>query len=289
MHIVIAGAGRVGAALAQKFAADGNDVVVIDHDEEALAALGRGIQRHHRVGRSIRRRTRSAAPEPPRRRVPGRHDSDNANLVAVEVVKATFGVDRSHRPSVRSGSRGRLHRARHRVRGRNHADRQCGVSGHRRRRVPAPSVLRDGQRRRDGRIRRQPGGGGPDGGPLRGQGSPRVAAVKRGREVFIPAPGSSSKKETSSWLRPAKGFEGGSTSSSRTTREGDHRRRRQARGGARQPPAREGAAVIVIEQNEERARRLSEMRRGAHPHRRRHRHAAIPEHRPPHRQTFSWR
>lgn len=95
MHIVIAGAGRVGTALAQKFAADGNDVVVIDNDDEALAALGRGFNGGTELGQAFDVGTLTRAGTERADVFLAVTSSDNANLVAVEVVKATFGVTRS--------------------------------------------------------------------------------------------------------------------------------------------------------------------------------------------------
>jgi trk system potassium uptake protein len=95
MHIVIAGAGRVGTALAQKFAADGNDVVVIDNDDEALAALGRGFNGGTELGQAFDVGTLTRAGTARADVFLAVTNSDNANLVAVEVVKATFGVTRS--------------------------------------------------------------------------------------------------------------------------------------------------------------------------------------------------
>lgn len=95
MHIVIAGAGRVGTALAQKFAADGHDVVVIDNDDEALAALGRGFNGGTELGQAFDVGTLTRAGTAQADVFLAVTNSDNANLVAVEVVKATFGVTRS--------------------------------------------------------------------------------------------------------------------------------------------------------------------------------------------------
>ncbi|MEX1004309.1 MAG: NAD-binding protein [Acidimicrobiia bacterium] len=95
MHIVIAGAGRVGTALAQKFAADGNDVVVIDNDEDALAALGRGFNGGTELGQAFDVGTLTRAGAARADVFLAVTSSDNANLVSVEVVKATFGVTRS--------------------------------------------------------------------------------------------------------------------------------------------------------------------------------------------------
>lgn len=92
MHIVIAGCGRVGSTLARWLSDDGHDVTVIDLDESALAQLGRsfnGATAHgpaydvdllRRVGLS------------PGDAFLAVTDSDNANLMAVEVARAVFGV-----------------------------------------------------------------------------------------------------------------------------------------------------------------------------------------------------
>ena len=95
MHIVIAGAGRVGTALAQKFSADGNDVVVIDNDEDALAALGRDFNGGTELGQAFDVGTLTRAGVARADVFLAVTNSDNANLVSVEVVKATFGVTRS--------------------------------------------------------------------------------------------------------------------------------------------------------------------------------------------------
>ncbi len=95
MHIVIAGAGRVGTALAQKFAADGHDVVLIDHNEEAINSLGRGFNGSTQLGEAFDVATLTRAGTDHADVFLAVTNSDNANLVAVEVVKATFGVARS--------------------------------------------------------------------------------------------------------------------------------------------------------------------------------------------------
>ncbi|MFP5331705.1 MAG: NAD-binding protein [Acidimicrobiia bacterium] len=95
MHIVIAGAGRVGTALAHKFAADGNDVVVIDNDQDALDALGRGFNGGRELGEAFDVDTLHRASTATADVFLAVTNSDNANLVAVEIVKAVFGVQRS--------------------------------------------------------------------------------------------------------------------------------------------------------------------------------------------------
>ncbi|MDX1449604.1 MAG: NAD-binding protein [Acidimicrobiia bacterium] len=95
MHVVIAGAGRVGAALAHKFAADGSDVVVIDHDQEALDLLGRGFNGGRELGEAFDVPTLTRAGTESADVFLAVTSNDNANLVAVEIVKAVFGVPRS--------------------------------------------------------------------------------------------------------------------------------------------------------------------------------------------------
>lgn len=95
MHIVIAGAGRVGTALAHKFAADGNDVVVVDNDQDALDSLGRGFNGGRELGEAFDVDTLHRAGTEAADVFLAVTNSDNANLVAVEIVKAVFGVERS--------------------------------------------------------------------------------------------------------------------------------------------------------------------------------------------------
>lgn len=95
MHIVIAGAGRVGSALAHKFAEDGSDVVVIDHDERALEALGRSFNGATELGEAFDVETLNRARTGEAEVFLAVTSSDNANLIAVEVVKASYGVPRS--------------------------------------------------------------------------------------------------------------------------------------------------------------------------------------------------
>lgn len=95
MHVVIAGSGRVGSTLALWLADDGHDVTVIDTDQAALDDLGK-----HFNGATIRGMAydvdalRQANLEPDDVFV-AVTDSDNANLMAVEVAKEVFGVHRA--------------------------------------------------------------------------------------------------------------------------------------------------------------------------------------------------
>jgi trk system potassium uptake protein TrkA len=95
MRIVIAGAGRVGGDLANALADAGHDVTVLDMSAEALDKLGstfdgtshRGIA--YDVGDLAEAGIRSADV------FVAVTDSDNANLMAVEVAKKVFDVPRS--------------------------------------------------------------------------------------------------------------------------------------------------------------------------------------------------
>lgn len=95
MHVVIAGAGRVGSELAQRFADRGDDVVVIDHDQRALEALGRSFNGSTELGEAFDVETLTRADTGSADVFLAVTSSDNANLIAVEIVKSAFGVARS--------------------------------------------------------------------------------------------------------------------------------------------------------------------------------------------------
>ncbi len=95
MHIVIAGCGRVGSTLAGWLADDGHDVSVIDHSLDALNSLGKAFN-----GATVQGLAYDV--DVLRRVGLGREDaflavtdSDNANLMAVEVAREVFGVERA--------------------------------------------------------------------------------------------------------------------------------------------------------------------------------------------------
>lgn len=95
MHIVIGGCGRVGSTLARWLSEDGHDVTVIDLDEDALGHLGRAFNGATALGPAydvdLLRRV-GLGPEDAFLAVT---DSDNANLMAVEVAREVFGVTRA--------------------------------------------------------------------------------------------------------------------------------------------------------------------------------------------------
>lgn len=95
MNIVIAGAGRVGSDLAHSLSDLAHDVTVVDIAEEALAALGSAFDGRTVVGPAYDVGTLERAGIEGADVFVAVTDDDNANLMAVEVAKAVFGVERS--------------------------------------------------------------------------------------------------------------------------------------------------------------------------------------------------
>jgi trk system potassium uptake protein len=95
MHVVIAGSGRVGSSLAKWLADDGYDVTVIDNKQAALDRLGKSFNGAKLLGVAydvdILRRAGLQSHDT----FVAVTDSDNANLMAVEVAKSVFGVERA--------------------------------------------------------------------------------------------------------------------------------------------------------------------------------------------------
>jgi trk system potassium uptake protein len=95
MHVVVAGSGRVGSALSRWLADDGHDVTVIDKNQAALDRLGKSFNGARLLGVAydvdILRRTGLDRNDT----FVAVTDSDNANLMAVEVAKSVFGVQRA--------------------------------------------------------------------------------------------------------------------------------------------------------------------------------------------------
>ena len=92
---MIAGTGRVGSTLATWLADDGHDVTVIDNQQGALDKLGKAFNGATLLGVAydvdVLRRANLQAEDT----FIAVTDSDNANLMAVEVAKAVFGVERA--------------------------------------------------------------------------------------------------------------------------------------------------------------------------------------------------
>lgn len=94
MYIIIAGCGRIGSMLAADLSNEGNDVVIIDHDQTNLDFLGSGFNGIRSVGvefdndvlieAGISRADVFFAMTP----------NDNVNLVAAQIASKVFGVKR---------------------------------------------------------------------------------------------------------------------------------------------------------------------------------------------------
>ncbi|CAN5874872.1 TrkA family potassium uptake protein [soil metagenome] len=92
MHIIVGGCGRVGAELAERLSDEGNDVVVIDAEEDAFNKVGTTFNGEALVGditdkgilvrAGVERADAMAAVTP----------SDNANLMAVQIAGKLFDV-----------------------------------------------------------------------------------------------------------------------------------------------------------------------------------------------------
>ena len=95
MHIVIAGCGRVGSTLAKWLSDDGHDVTVIDHIQGALDSLGKAFNGATLLGVAYDVDVLRGAGLEPEDVFVAVTDSDNANLMAVEVAREVFGVERS--------------------------------------------------------------------------------------------------------------------------------------------------------------------------------------------------
>lgn len=95
MHVIIGGCGRVGAQLAERLAAGGHDVVVIDRSLGSFDRVGETFNGELVTGdvtdkdallrAGIERADGFAAVT----------ELDNANLMAVEVARTIFGVERT--------------------------------------------------------------------------------------------------------------------------------------------------------------------------------------------------
>ncbi|MPZ51708.1 MAG: TrkA family potassium uptake protein [Acidimicrobiia bacterium] len=94
MHVVIAGAGRVGGSLAQALANEGHDVVVVDIRTTPLEDLGKSFNGLTVRGQAFDVRTLREATIEDADVFAAMTNYDNINLMAVEVAKAVFEVPR---------------------------------------------------------------------------------------------------------------------------------------------------------------------------------------------------
>lgn len=95
MHVVIAGCGRVGSQLAQWLADAGHDVAVIDRRRQALDTLGKSFNGAVVEGLAYDVDVLREAGIESTDVFVAVTDSDNANLMAVEVARHVFGVTRT--------------------------------------------------------------------------------------------------------------------------------------------------------------------------------------------------
>ena len=93
MKLVVIGCGRVGAALARDFHADGWDVTAVDGKEEALTRLGSdwtgGFVVGHGMDSEILRRAGAHEADA----VVVATNGDNTNLVIAQVVRKRYGIE----------------------------------------------------------------------------------------------------------------------------------------------------------------------------------------------------
>lgn len=92
MYVVIAGCGRVGAALALGLVADGHEVAVIDEDEEAMLRLGEDFPGEFVTGVAIDIGVLEQVQTGRADAFVAATDGDNSNIVAAQLAKERFGV-----------------------------------------------------------------------------------------------------------------------------------------------------------------------------------------------------
>lgn len=95
MHVVIAGSGRVGTSLAHALIEDGHDVTVIDKSQAAIDSLGKSFDGATIVGAAYDVDVLRAAGLQPEDVFVASTGSDNANMMAVEIARRVFKVERA--------------------------------------------------------------------------------------------------------------------------------------------------------------------------------------------------
>lgn len=93
MHVIIGGCGRVGAELAHRLSSQPHDVVVIDKSRERLESLGSGFNGERRPGNVTDEAVLLEAGLDRADAFVAVTSSDNANLMAVEIATALYGVE----------------------------------------------------------------------------------------------------------------------------------------------------------------------------------------------------
>jgi trk system potassium uptake protein len=92
VHVIIGGCGRVGAELADRLSDEGHDVVVVDVDERAFRRIGTTFNGEALVGDITDKDLMVRAGIERAEALAAVTQSDNANLMAVEIAAELFGV-----------------------------------------------------------------------------------------------------------------------------------------------------------------------------------------------------
>lgn len=95
MRVVVAGCGRVGSDIAKRFANEGHDVSVIDDRPETLEALGSSFNGTTHLGPAIDVRILREAGIEHADAFLAVTNSDNINLMSVQLAKQVFDVPRT--------------------------------------------------------------------------------------------------------------------------------------------------------------------------------------------------
>lgn len=94
LYIVIAGCGKVGAALATSLSAGGHNVAVIDRNDEAFANLGNTFNGLTILGNAIDEDVLRSAGIEQADAFAAATDHDSANIMACQIARDIFGVSR---------------------------------------------------------------------------------------------------------------------------------------------------------------------------------------------------
>jgi trk system potassium uptake protein TrkA len=94
MHIIIIGCGRVGSALAEAWALNGDDVVVIDKDPQAFRSLGAGFNGITMRGTGCDQEQLRLAGIQHSGAFVAATNSDSVNMMAAEIAMRVYGVPR---------------------------------------------------------------------------------------------------------------------------------------------------------------------------------------------------
>lgn len=94
MYVIIVGCGRVGAALATEYCAEGHAVVIIDKDQESFGRLGDDFQGSTITGNGIDEDILHSAGIERADAFITTTNGDNSNLMAAQIAQRLYGVKR---------------------------------------------------------------------------------------------------------------------------------------------------------------------------------------------------